>query len=54
LDHSVKPLPEHSMNNTRDTDGKRLMSDIDSLRAWRTIPWMYSECRAGSMVAVPA
>jgi hypothetical protein len=54
LDHSVKPLPEHSMNSTRETEGKRLMSDTDSLRALSTIPWMKSECLAGSIVAVPA
>ena len=41
------------MKSTRDTEGKRLMSAIDNLRARSTIPWMKRECLEGSMVAVP-
>ena len=32
LDHSVKPLPEHSMNMSREIDGKRRKSFIENLR----------------------
>ena len=42
------------MNSTLETEGKRLISDTDSLRAFCTMPWMKSECLAGSTVAVPA
>ena len=53
FDHSVKPLPEHSRNMMRDSDGKRRMSFIENFFACLTMPCTYSECLLGSMVAVP-
>src|SRR5690349_11402320 len=53
FDHSVRPLPEHSMNIIREIDGKRRRSFIEYLRGSCTMPCTYSECFAGSITAVP-
>src|SRR5712691_1615069 len=53
FDHSVRPLPEHSMNMILEIDGKRRTSDIENFFGSRTNPCTYRKCLLGSMTAVP-
>src|SRR3569833_1148829 len=54
LDHSVRPLPEHSRNMRRESDGKRRRSRIEYFFGRCTKPCTNSWCFAGSITAVPA
>ena len=51
--HSVRPLPEHSMNIVREIDGNRRMSAIEYFFGWSTMPCTTSEWRDASIVAIP-